>query len=81
MHLRVPGFSDKFRATCIRELSYRDTGPIEGLNPGGGTFGPDGRYYVGLRGARTIIALSTSLDAAGENVLPPRVVPFPRGSS
>jgi len=22
---------------------------IVGMNPGGGTFGPDGRYYVGLR--------------------------------
>ena len=30
----------------------RDTGLIGGLNPGGGNFGPDGRYYVGLRGAR-----------------------------
>lgn len=57
----------------------RDTGQIEGLNPGGGTFGPDGRYYVGLRGTRTIVALSPSLDAAVEHVLPPRVVPFPRG--
>src|ERR1700751_3629431 len=27
----------------------RDSGPIEGLNPGGGNFGPDGRYYVGAR--------------------------------
>jgi hypothetical protein len=26
----------------------RETGQIEGLNPGGGNFGPDGRYYVGL---------------------------------
>src|SRR5580704_18845401 len=52
----------------------RDTGQIEGLNPGGGNFGPDGRYYVGLRSARTIIALSTSLDAAVEHVLPLRVV-------
>lgn len=25
----------------------RDTGPIGGLNLGGGNFGPDGRYYVG----------------------------------
>src|ERR1700758_3617377 len=29
----------------------RDTGPIEGLNPGGGNFGPDGRYYVDARSA------------------------------
>src|SRR5579863_710288 len=57
----------------------RDTGRIEGLNPGGGNFGPDGRYFVGSRSKRTIIALSTSLDAAGEHLLPPGVVPFPRG--
>jgi DNA-binding beta-propeller fold protein YncE len=57
----------------------RDTGPIEGLNPGGGNFGPDGRYYVGLRSARTIVAFTTKLDAAPEHVVPQGVVPFPRG--
>ena len=57
----------------------RDTGSIDGLNPGGGNFGPDGRYYVGLRSARTIMAFSVGLDAAGEQVLPPGIVPFPRG--
>ena len=57
----------------------RDTGPIAGLNLGGGNFGPDGRYYVGLRSARTIMAFSVGLDAAGGHVLPPGVVPFPRG--
>jgi hypothetical protein len=30
----------------------RESGAIAGLNPGGGNFGPDGRYYVGLRAAR-----------------------------
>jgi hypothetical protein len=49
------------------------------LNPGGGIFGPDGRYFVGLRSTRTIIALSTSLDAAGDYLLTPGIVPFPRG--
>src|ERR1700750_1239518 len=44
----------------------RDTGPIEGLDAGGGNFGPDGRYYVGLRSARTIMSFSVELDAAGE---------------
>ena len=29
----------------------RDSGRIEGLNPGGGNFGPNGRYYVGSRTA------------------------------
>src|SRR6266403_2591626 len=52
---------------------------IVGLNPGGGNFGPDGRYYVGLRGERTIMAFARKLDRAGEYILPPHVVPFPRG--
>jgi hypothetical protein len=71
--------SDRVLAISAQGCVVRDTGRIEGLNPGGGTFGPDGRYYVGLRGTRTIIALSPSLDAAVEHVLPPQVVPFPRG--
>jgi outer membrane protein assembly factor BamB len=57
----------------------RDTGVIPGLNPGGGTFGPDGRYYVGLRGARTVLALPPTLTSPGEPVLPDGIVPFPRG--
>jgi hypothetical protein len=57
----------------------RDTGPIEGLNAGGGNFGPDGRYYVGLRSARTIMAFSVELEAAAEYILPAGIVPFPRG--
>ncbi len=71
--------TDRVLAISSKGRVVRDTGRIEGLNPGGGTFGPDGRYYIGLRGARTIVALSASLDAAVEHVLPPRVVPFPRG--
>ena len=57
----------------------RDTGVIAGLNPGGGTLGPDGRYYVGLRDARTVLALAPDLESRGEHVLPPGIVPFPRG--
>jgi hypothetical protein len=71
--------TDRVLAISSEGQVVRDTGRIEGLNPGGGTFGPDGRYYVGLRGKRTIIALSTSLDDVVDQVLPPRVVPFPRG--
>jgi hypothetical protein len=66
-------------AISSQGLIVRDTGRIEGLNPGGGIFGPDGRYFVGLRSARAIIALPTSLDAAIEYFLPPGIVPFPRG--
>jgi hypothetical protein len=71
--------ADRVLAISSQGLIVRDTGRIEGLNPGGGIFGPDGRYFVGLRSARTIIALSTSLDAAIEYFLPPGIVPFPRG--
>jgi hypothetical protein len=56
-----------------------DSGRIDGLDPGGGIFGPDGRYYVGLRRRRTILALPPRLDQAGETVLPDGIVPFPRG--
>jgi hypothetical protein len=71
--------ADRVLAISAHGHIVRDTGRIEDLNPGGGNFGPDGRYFVGLRSERTIVALSTSFDAALEHVLPPRVVPFPRG--
>src|SRR6202451_4047807 len=71
--------ADRVVAVSVDGRVVRDTGRIEGLNPGGGNFGPDGRYFVGLRSERTIVALSTSFDAALELVLPPRVVSFPRG--
>jgi len=57
----------------------RDTGAIAGLNPGGGVFGLDGRYYAGLRSARTIMALPPDLKSVGEHALPAGIVPFPRG--
>jgi outer membrane protein assembly factor BamB len=57
----------------------RDTGPIEGLNPGGGIFGPDGRYYVGSRTARSIVVFTSALRAKGDHFLPDAIVPFPRG--
>jgi DNA-binding beta-propeller fold protein YncE len=71
--------ADRVLAISAQGRVVRDTGLIEGLNPGGGNFGPDGRYFVGLRGTRTIIALATSLDLPAERLLPPGVVPFPRG--
>ena len=71
--------SDRILALDGKGQVVRETGAIPGLNPGGGNFGPDGRYYVGLRAARTIMAFAPTLDAAGEAVLPSAVVPFPRG--
>lgn len=71
--------ADRVLTISVDGRVVRDTGQIEGLNPGGGNFGPDGRYFVGSRSKRTIIAFSTSLDAPGEHLLPPGIVPFPRG--
>ena len=71
--------ADRVLTISVDGRVVHDTGQIEGLNPGGGNFGPDGRYFVGSRSKRTIIAFSTSLDAPGEHLLPPGIVPFPRG--
>jgi DNA-binding beta-propeller fold protein YncE len=56
-----------------------DSGRTAGLDPGGGAFGPDGRYCVTLRRRGTILALPPGLDTEGEPLLPDGVVPFPRG--
>ena len=71
--------SDRVLALGAGGMVVRDTGPIERLNPGGGIFGPDGRYYVGSRSKRTSYAFAPSLDVAGELFLPTAIVPFPRG--
>lgn len=63
---------DRILAISPQGRIIRDTERIGGLNPGGGTFGRDGRYYVGLRTAHTIIALSTSLDANAQQVFSPQ---------
>lgn len=71
--------ADRVLALDAAGKVVRDTGASPGLDPGGGTFGPDGRYYVGLRSARTILALPSDLKSTGNHVLPPGIVLFPRG--
>jgi DNA-binding beta-propeller fold protein YncE len=56
-----------------------DWGRKKGLDGGGGTFAPDGRYCLTLRRRGTILALPPQLDTDGELLLPDRSVPFPRG--
>jgi DNA-binding beta-propeller fold protein YncE len=77
--LFVNSGADRVLAISLDGKVVRDTGRLEGLNPGGGNFGPDGRYFVGLRSQRTVGAFSSGLDGALEHVLPPGIVPFPRG--
>src|SRR5271155_4603273 len=71
--------ADRVLAISSDGRVVRDSGRLEGLNPGGANFGPDVRYFVGLRSQRTVGVFSISLDAAPERLLPPNVVPFPRG--
>ncbi|MGV2293024.1 hypothetical protein AAHK20_30245 [Trinickia sp. YCB016] len=78
-HLYVNSGSDRVLALDERGIVTRDSGLVPGLNAGGGIFGADGRYYVGLRSARSIAAFSPALDGQPQPVLPGGVVPFPRG--
>lgn len=77
--LFVNSGSDRVLALDFMGRVVRDTAGIAGLNPGGGTFGPEGRYYVGSRGMRTIMGFSKDLATPGRLVLPRDIVPFPRG--
>ena len=70
---------DRILALDLHGYVVRDSGRLPGLDPGGGEFGPDGRYYVTMRGQRTIFAMPAALDREGELLLPEGIVPFPRG--
>ena len=59
---------DRVLALGANGTIVRDTGPIARLNPGGGNFGPDGRYYVGLRSARTVMAFPDLLESHGRRL-------------
>jgi DNA-binding beta-propeller fold protein YncE len=78
-HLYVNSGNDRILTLDTKGTVVRDTGAVPGLNAGGGHLGPDGRYYVGLRSARTIAAFPPYLDGAAQSVLPAGVVPYPRG--
>lgn len=56
-----------------------DSGHIPGLDAGGGNLGPDGRYYVGLRGQGSIAGFAPDLAVMGRPMLEAGLVPFPRG--
>ncbi|MGH7024943.1 MAG: hypothetical protein ACREEB_15335 [Caulobacteraceae bacterium] len=77
--LFVNSGADRILALDRRGKVVRDSGEIPGLDPGGGVFAPDGRYCVGMRRARTVMAFPATLDGPGQRLLPDRIVPFPRG--
>jgi DNA-binding beta-propeller fold protein YncE len=71
--------NDRVLALDQNGFVLEDTGPIDALDPGGGVFGPDGRYYVGSRRLRTILVMPARLDGPTVPYLPVDIVPFPRG--
>jgi len=75
----VTSGDDRVLALDMNGKVRLDSGRHEGLDGGGGTFAPDGRYCLTLRRRGTILALPPQLDAVGEPILPDRAVPFPRG--
>jgi sugar lactone lactonase YvrE len=77
--LYVNSGNDRIVAVDRKGHVVRDTGPIEALDPGGGVFGPDGRYYVGSRRQRTIMAVPARLDGPAQPLLASGAIPFPRG--
>jgi DNA-binding beta-propeller fold protein YncE len=70
---------DRILALSLHGHVVRDSGPLPGLDPGGGEFGPDGRYYVTMRRQGTIGAIPAALDEKAGFLLPEGIVPFPRG--
>ena len=70
---------DRILALDLHGHVVRDSGRIRGLDPGGGEFGPDGRYCVTMRRQRAILAMPAALDREGEFLLAEGIVPFPRG--
>ena len=70
---------DRVLALDRRGHVVLDSGRIDGLDPGGGYFGPDGRYYLTLRRRKSVLALPASLALPGSPLFPDEVVPFPRG--
>ena len=70
---------DRILALDLHGHVIRDSGPQPGLDPGGGEFGPDGRYYLTLRRRGTIGVIPATLEEKAGFLLPEGIVPFPRG--
>ena len=52
---------------------------LPGLNPGGGKFGSDGRYYVGSRSWKSVVVFDVGSGWKHSTFIPGNIVAFPRG--
>src|SRR5260370_17244213 len=59
--LFVNSGSNRILALDRNGVVVRASRTVDGLNPGGGNFGPDGRYYVALRTDRPLMAFTPHL--------------------
>jgi DNA-binding beta-propeller fold protein YncE len=78
-HLYVNSGNDRVVLVDATGTVTAATSSIAGLNPGGGVVALDGRYCVGSRTMRTIIAFPSDLHGSGEQLFPQNLVEFPRG--
>src|ERR1700761_9689194 len=66
--LFVNSGADRIVALDAGGQVVRATSTIPGLNPGGGVFGSDGRYYVGSPDARNLNRIPPNIAAHGQFV-------------
>jgi DNA-binding beta-propeller fold protein YncE len=69
----------KFEIRVASGRFLRALADVPGLDPGGGKFGLDGRYYVGSRSQQSIIAFEIAPDSRPSIFVPGGTVGFPRG--
>jgi hypothetical protein len=78
-HLYVNSGDDRVLLLDTLGTITAATPPIPDLNPGGGVMAPDGRYCVGSRTMRTVLAFPSELRGSATPLFPRNIVPFPRG--
>ena len=79
-HVVVNNGDDKLIVFDAKSGNYfGELASVPGLNPGGSKFGRDGRYYVGSRSKKTVVAIDVFGQTPPETFIPGTYVKFPRG--
>jgi hypothetical protein len=79
-HVVVSNGDDKLLVFDAKSGGYFGELPsVPGLNPGGSKFGKDGRFYVGSRSQRRVIAIDVLKHTPPETFILGTYVTFPRG--